>query len=68
MSSDNKMPKYKDELTEAYEFIENGVFPERVQFHEEELELTPYEMPYRLDNWPIDDLIMFVGGDRSLYL
>jgi hypothetical protein len=24
--------------------------------------LTPYEKPYRLENWDFDDLVMYVGG------
>lgn len=30
--------------------------------------MTPYDKPYRLENWHREDLIMYVGGDRSLYL
>lgn len=54
--------KHRDELTEAYEFIEEGKFPARLRETNAELELTPYERPYRLENWAIEDLVMYVGG------
>ena len=35
---------------------------------DEEFNPTPYAQPYRLENWPREDLIMYVGGSRELYL
>lgn len=35
---------------------------------DEDDELRPYEKPYRFENWDREDLVMYVGGDRSLYL
>ena len=60
--SDYYTGSYRDELTEAYEFIEDGKFPARLRETNEELKLTPYNRPYRLENWPIDDLVTYVGG------
>lgn len=38
------------------------------EFDQEDAELlSPYREPYRLENWDREDLIMYVGGDRSLY-
>lgn len=38
------------------------------EFDENDSEiLSPYKEPYRLENWDLEDLIMYVGGDRSLY-
>lgn len=31
----------------------------------EEEELAPYDKPYRLENWPMDDLVMYVGGSYA---
>lgn len=60
--SDYYTGSYRDELTEAYEFIEDGKFPARLRETNEELKLTPYNRPYRLENWPIEDLVTYVGG------
>lgn len=32
-----------------------------------EAELTPYDRPYRLENWPMEDLVMYCGGDYAKY-
>lgn len=34
---------------------------------EDEILRSLSERPYRLENWDLEDLIMYVGGDRSLY-
>jgi len=30
--------------------------------------LSPYKEPYRLENWDREELIMYIGGDKELYL
>lgn len=58
---------YQDEITRAYKFLATGTFESDNPGSSEEELLTPYEKPYRLENWDREDLIMYVGGDRSLY-
>lgn len=62
-----KGDRYQDDITRAYKFIETGMFDADNPGTEEELLLTPYEEPYRLENWHREDLIMYVGGDKELY-
>lgn len=46
-----------------YEYLQTTVLSSpNDNFGNEELELTPYDKPYRLENWPLEDLIGFVGG------
>lgn len=33
----------------------------------EEALFSPYERPFRLENWDREDLVMYVGGDKELY-
>lgn len=57
------------DLENDYEIQQDLALPHNQYADDEELEieLTPYDRPYRLENWPIEDLIMYVGGNRGLY-
>ncbi|MDA3643816.1 hypothetical protein LZ318_11745 [Saccharopolyspora indica] len=60
---------YDDEDLDDYERQQDRALPHNPYADDEELELelTPFDKPYRLENWPIEDLIGYVGGAKELY-
>ena len=51
---------------EYKQFLSEDRMPTRVHEKDENIafvtQLTGYSEPYRLENWPLDDLIAYVGG------
>ena len=53
---------YEDNDPDDFERQQDAYASEPFYDDEDVSLLTPYEQPYRLNNWPLEDLISFVGG------
>lgn len=64
--SDYYTPNVPDPTSDDYEELQAAYLSSpNDNFRNEEFFLTPYEKPYRLENWPQDDLVMYVGGNYA---